>query len=396
MLMYGLITESILIKSSMTFAIDMRPSQEGMGGIAEYTSMVARTCAELAPEHTFVLFFSGLKVTLPSWVLDYKNVITYIHRVPNKITNTALYLYQRPALDSLIKKSIPTPIDVWLLPNLHFISLSRSQKSVMTVHDVSFQRYPEFYSAKQRWWHGAVKPRMLLSQSQHLLAVSQYTKDDMVKEFGIPESKITVTPLGINAAYTQNISSTGKEVQTPGRSIVASTAHDPRKNIAAIVQGYCILRKNNPYMSDVSLHLVGRKGKWVDQLRFVPSAFRSSIHVYHNLSYAALADLTRRASVFVYPSFYEGFGLPLLEAMAAGIPVISSPNSAILETAGDSAYYTDPYNPYAMSRALDVLLSDASLRVALSEKGKQRAAGYTWHTTAEKTLAALERIAATQ
>ncbi|MEK7103575.1 MAG: glycosyltransferase family 1 protein, partial [Patescibacteria group bacterium] len=307
----------------MIFAIDMRPAQEGMGGIAEYTSMVARTCAALAPEHTFVLFFSGSSVRLPLWVHDLANVKVHIHNVPNKLTNIALYLYQRPTLDSLIKKTIATPIDAWLLPNLNFVALSSSQKAVMTMHDVSFARYPEFYSSKQCWWHEAVKPHTLLLRAQHLLAVSEYTKEDMMKEFGIPESKITVTPLGINPAYGVSLPSNGKELQTQGRSIVASTAHDPRKNIASVIQGYCLLRQHYPQTADVLLHLVGRQGKWKKEfLSMLPLVYRSSIHIHHNLTYDQLAALTRDASVFVYPSFYEGFGLPLLEAMAMGTPVI--------------------------------------------------------------------------
>ncbi len=378
----------------MTFAIDMRPAQEGMGGIAEYTSMVAYTCSQLAPEHTFVLFFSGSHVRFPSWVSEAKNVVSYVHRVPNKITNMSLYLSRRPTFDVLIKKIVPTPIDAWLLPNLNFVSLSSFQKVVMTAHDVSFQRYPEFYSRKQRWWHTAVNPHLLFSRAQHLLAVSEYTKEDMIKEFGIPDSKITVTHLGINSAYLSTPISTGKEVQATGRIIVASTSHDPRKNIASVVEGFCLLRERNPHTSDVSLYLVGRQGKWANRFRaMVPAKHSSSIHIHHDLTYDALAMLTRRASVFVYPSFYEGFGLPLLEAMAMGTPVITSPNSAIIETAGDSAYYTDPYNPHAMSRALDVVLSNASLRVSLSKKGKEKAQQYSWKATSEKTLNVLQHVA---
>ena len=218
----------------------------------------------------------------------------------------------------------------------------------------------------------------------------------MMKEFGIPESKITVTPLGINPAYGVSLPSNGKELQTQGRSIVASTAHDPRKNIASVIQGYCLLRQHYPQTADVLLHLVGRQGKWKKEfLSMLPLVYRSSIHIHHNLTYDQLAALTRDASVFVYPSFYEGFGLPLLEAMAMGTPVITSPNSAIIETAGDSAYYTDPYNPYAMAKAFGAVLSNLTLRTSLSQKGKKRVAQYTWDATATKTIEVLQQVAIT-
>lgn len=376
----------------MRFAIDMRSSQDSIGGIPEYTSMVAHYCTQMAREHEFVLFYSGTNVSVPDWVRESKNVQVYVHHMPNKITNSQLYFLGRPCLDRIIKKTIPLPIDAWFLPNLNFVALSPSQRSVITIHDVSFRRYPEFFSPKQRWWHRAVDPQKLLSRAQKVIAVSEHTKSDVMKEFGTPESKISVTHLGIDPIFKLPRDMSAYSLQKRGRTILTYAGGDPRKNLDVVVGGFRLLRDNIPHSADVSLHIIGKKGSWTrDVMHEMPAIYHQDIHFHHGISRLATVELMHGASLFVYPSFYEGFGLPLLEAMSAGVPVITSPNSAMLETADDSAYFTDPYNPHAMMRAMDILLTNNALRTRLQEKGRRRINEYSWENTTSKTLAVLEQ-----
>ncbi|MDP2656373.1 MAG: glycosyltransferase family 1 protein [bacterium] len=380
----------------MKFAIDMRSSQEGIGGIPEYTSMIAYHCAQMAPEHEFFLFYSGRNVYVPEWIKETKNVRVSVHTMPNKFTNARLHFFGRPYLDQVLRKETNTIIDAWFFPNLNFIALSPNQRSVITVHDVSFKRYPEFFSKKQRWWHSVVHPDILLLRSQKIIAVSEHTKSDVIREFKTLESKIEVTQLGFDTSFCLTSQSSSTQIQKYGRAIVTYAGGDMRKNLDVIIHGYRLLRSMSSRFDDVSLHIVGRRGRWIgNSIHGVLKDYESNVHLYDGLSRSETISLMRQASVFVYPSFYEGFGLPLLEAMSAGIPVIASPNSAILETAHNAAFFSDPYNPHAMARSLDMLLSNTALRSRLNENAQRRINEYSWRKTASRTLSVLEQAVRT-
>jgi glycosyltransferase involved in cell wall biosynthesis len=284
--------------------------------------------------------------------------------------------------------------DLLFLPNFNQFSINPKTKLVITVHDLSPIVTPEFYDSRRKLWHIFVNIKKSLHRANHILAVSEFTKGELMRIYGLPDSKITVTHLGVQRnVFHPDLS---KDKMRHVRNIYGLPADfylfigtlEPRKNIPSIIKAFEKLNL------DMDLVIAGRQG-WkyktiLNQIENSPKRRRIKYLGYIEEEHKPY--LLKLAKGLVWPSFYEGFGLPPLEAMAVGTPVITSQVTALPETAGSSAVMVDPYSIPDLSRAMKLVSEDLDLRNDLIHKGLANAKKFDWKSTAEKTLSVLNNL----
>jgi glycosyltransferase involved in cell wall biosynthesis len=247
--------------------------------------------------------------------------------------------------------------------------------SVTVFHDLQHRRHPEFFR-----WFDLPFWRLLLwasaRRSRTLIAVSEATRDDLVHFYPFASKRVRVISHGVDEAFFQ-LDRASVEAQV----LCVSTLH-PHKNIDRLIHAYTRCKRN------YKLVLAGMRGFLADE---VEKLITNDIRITGWIPRDELMDLYARATAFIYPSTFEGFGMPVLEALAAGIPVACSDIPPLREVAGDVALFFDPLDENAIAGALDRITSDQALRKQLAEAGPKRARDFTWQRSAELTLAALTK-----
>jgi glycosyltransferase involved in cell wall biosynthesis len=269
--------------------------------------------------------------------------------------------------------------------------------TVVTVHDLSFVHYPEAFPPLQRLYLRTQVLRSLRA-ARRIIAVSAATKEDVTRLAGLPDARVDVVPNGVDLAFCP---APPAEVEAfrgrrglPPRYILHLGTLEPRKNLVRLVQAFDQVRAAaGAAMADLKLVLAGGKG-W-DYANIFQEVSRLGLEADVVFAgYVADEELPwwyRAAAVFAYPSLMEGFGLPVAEAMACGVPVVTANVSALPEVAGDAALLIDPTSVDQLAGALLAVLGDVELARELSLRGRQRAAGYRWERTAQETAAVYRR-----
>jgi glycosyltransferase involved in cell wall biosynthesis len=259
---------------------------------------------------------------------------------------------------------------------------------VVSILDMTFHLTPERHSLVKRAYFRAMIPQMA-RRSEKVIAISESTKRDLLRLLEIKEEKICVTHLGVDKRFRpvtdeQELTRVREKYNLPAKYILYVGLIEPRKNVEALVDAY----HADSLHTEFDLVLAGNLGWGYAPLlaKVANSRVRNRIRMPGYVADADLPALFSMAAVFVYPSVYEGFGLPVLEAMACGTPVITSKVSSLPEVAGEAAILVDPSDPKALASALQSVLGDEHLGKSLSEKGMQRAGLFTWEKTAQKTL----------
>lgn len=269
--------------------------------------------------------------------------------------------------------------------------------TVVTVHDLSFLRLPEqFPPVKARYLKAAV--RLSTRKATHIVAVSEHTRRDLVELLQLPEDRISVVYSGASPSF-RPLSMPQREAflrtHFGGRPIILHVGTlQPRKNIDVLIRAFAAIRRRAdlPHI----LALVGARGWMYDDLFALVQREGLGEHV-NFVDFVASDRLPlwyNSADLFAYPSAYEGFGLPVLEAMACGVPVITSASSALVELAGDAAITVPPGSQEALELALMRVLGDEALRAQMRAKGLIRASAFSWDRTASNTIAVYERALA--
>lgn len=383
----------------MRIGIDIRCLAEGKRtGVEEYTLALLRELFEYDQENEYILFFNAWRHPAPdfSWVEQYPRVTLKVFHIPNKLLNLSLWYFNFPKLDRLVGGT-----DVFFLPNLNFAAVSKKTKLVVTAHDLSFELFPETFSLKQRVWHYLVNFRSLVRRADRVIAVSESTKGDLVSEYVISPEKVVAIPSGIDSRFKRldrndpELLRVKEKYGLPYRFILYLGTFEPRKNIRSLVLSYDALQKTEiESVQKYDLVLAGTRG-WKYQDLF--SAYQESpnqarIHFPGFIADEDKVALYNLASIFVYPSFYEGFGFPPLEAMACGTPVITSHSSALPEVIGAAGIMVDPYQPDELFRTLQSLLENQNLLTEMQEKGFNQAKKFSWHKTAEATISVFQSL----
>ncbi|MBI4713577.1 glycosyltransferase family 4 protein [Candidatus Uhrbacteria bacterium] len=376
----------------MRVLVDIRHlNQPQQSGVGEYTQQLLHALFEIDKKNEYILFSSGSRRLQPAFETT-KNV-SFVHiNQPNKLLNLRTIFLHHPTINWNVRDSI----DLIFLPNLNITSIPTDIPTVLTIHDLSWNLFPEFYSKKMKLWHKAVRPNELIKTAAHILTPSTSTKQDVINIFQKPEKQISVVPHGIDPLFSPKMEARDHGVRSrlklPKNFALFVGTLEPRKNILGLIEG--IKHYRNKYNDDLSLILVGKWGWKSTQLRH--RLWKKDVSQWiHHIGYIPNEDrpaLYRSASVLTWPSIYEGFGLPVLEAMASGTPVITTSTSSLPELTQDSAILVDPYNPADISEALHGLLGSKPLQQYLKEKGLARAEDFSWLKTAKQTLEIFESL----
>ena len=295
--------------------------------------------------------------------------------------------------------------DLLFVPS-HVLPLNRPRRSVVTVHDLGYLYYPEAHTLAQnvylRWSTG-----FNARAASHVLADSEATRRDLVNRHQIPGDKIrvvypgrdeTLAPIGDPAILADVQARHGL---TESYLLYVGTLH-PRKNLVRLVQAFSLLVQTpasdaHSPIPNLQLVLAGQKGWLYDEIltQIHRLGLTKRVQLAGYVPEADLAALLSGARAFVYPSLYEGFGLPVLEAMACSTPVICSNVSSLPEVAGNAAVQVDPMDVEALAQALYDVLSDDGLRRQLIERGHQQVRRFSWRRCAEGTLQVFDEAAKT-
>ena len=261
---------------------------------------------------------------------------------------------------------------------------------VVTVHDLSFLRYPESHPPERLKWLEEGFPRTL-SHARRIIADSQFTKDELISLLGVPGNRINVVHLGVTANYRPRdkdvLAEKLREFDLAPKGYILSVGTlEPRKNISKLLRAYELLPDS--LKERWPLVIVGLRG-WKDQKitkRMERLARNGSLRVLGYVPDDKLPLIYAGATLFVYPSLYEGFGLPPLEALASGVPVIVSNRASLPEVVGDAGALIDPEDIESLAHVVESLLLDQPKREQITRAGLQQAKRFTWEACAEKTF----------
>lgn len=265
-------------------------------------------------------------------------------------------------------------------------------KLVVTVHDVIFRIFPQYFSPKVRLILSTLLP-LSMHRANIILTISLSSKKEITHYYPFTRNKIISIPIGPGAVVNTPPNTSEIAIYTRKKDfILAVGTIQPRKNIARLIDAYTLLRRRSS--TAARLIIVG-KADW-QHSKIYEKAMRSPYHddiVFTGyLDDTMLAALYRQCSVFVYPSLYEGFGLPVVEAMACGAPVITSNVSSLPEVAGSAALLVNPYSVSDLADAIEQVLSDPNLQDKLRSEGVKQASKFSWSRTARETLQVYEKI----
>jgi glycosyltransferase involved in cell wall biosynthesis len=278
--------------------------------------------------------------------------------------------------------------DLTIFPNFDTWPTVKSRLRATVIHDLTYLYFPELVEEKNLAHLRRVVPRSI-KRSDFIITVSQSVKQELIKEFGIDPHRCIVTSIPPEPAYSKpNNNEIHTKYQIPTKKFIFFIGNrEPRKNLATLVEAYCQLP--DTIKSEYSLILAGGKGwKSEKSQQAIDDAKNAGEHVVH-VGYIDQADspaFFQKASLFVMPSLYEGFGMPVLEAMSANTPVVASDIPVLRETGGDAALYAAPDSPSDFRDKMLSILSDASLTKELNRKASLQLKKITWKDNAERVI----------
>jgi glycosyltransferase involved in cell wall biosynthesis len=379
----------------MRIGIDGRYIQDHFPGIGRYTYNLIEGLARVAPAETFlVLTNPALRNTRYDVVAlaRHLNVTLVPLDVPtfSAAEQTRLpWIVRRLRLDVLHS---PYYIKPYLLPC----------PSVVSLYDLIAARYPQYLPSSWARLAFAVTTRLAITTARRLLTLSEASRRDLVELYGVPPGRVAVTPLAADERYRPSaeaatLEAVRRKYVLPECFVLYLGSNKPHKNLVRLVEAWAKVQITVADCQIANRQLV-IAGHWDPrypqaQQRVAELGLEDGVRFLGDVSEADLPALYNLATVFAFPSLYEGFGLPPLEAMACGTPVVCANTSSLPEVVGDAALLFDPLDVPAMAAAIAQALSDADLRAALRARGLARARLFSWEHTARETLATYREAA---
>jgi len=359
--------------------INTIPVQLSLTGVGHYVNQLVRhfNLMDAGNEYTYFYGFYTKHFFGPSHG---------IHRVRNQLTKAR---WRRRSIRQALfffSALLQSQFDLYFEPNFIPVRI-KARKIVTTVHDFSFRLFPDAHP-KDRIQYFEKNFSKNIRRSDRIITDSLYTKNEAVEFLGVPGEMVTPIHLGVDHGVFKRyakeaLETCRRELGLPDKFFLFVGTREPRKNLDRLVRAYSELPE--PLQREFSLVLVGPRG-WGEGDSSARDKLGKRVMVLDYVETQKLALIYNLARVFAYPSLYEGFGLPPLEAMACGCPVVASRAASLPEVCGDAAYYVDPMDVHSIAEGLYKVLVDDELRRSLTEKGGERAKLFTWERTAQQTL----------
>ncbi len=303
-------------------------------------------------------------------------------------------------------------LDVFFSPT-HYLPLFTGAPPVIAILDVSYLYFPELFKKKDlnqlKFWGG-----YSIRKAKKIITISNSSKNDIIKAYGVPGDKVEVVYPGIKImdlrSKTEDLRTIQKEYGIKGPYILFVGTLQPRKNIARLIEAFSRINTNDYSESkqinndsdklgqnirkNLNLVVVGKRGWQYEEILDAPKKYgvEASVKFLENVTDEELPSLYKNALCFVLPSLYEGFGLPILEAMQYGCPVLTSNVSSLPEAGGDAALYFNPEDTEDITKNLKLITQNSKLREGLVKKGYEQVKKFSWEKSAAKTLGVLETL----
>lgn len=375
----------------MRIAIDYTPAIRQAAGIGQYVRCLVDAMLAQDDINSYALLASG-RPTRTRPFPSAKNVHVRSIFIPDRYLNILWYRWRLP----LYATYFSGQVDLYHGLDFALPPLRGKLRKVVTVHDLTFLEHPEYAVPSLAAYLNKVVPEAIAA-ADVVAAVSQTTRHALIKHLGTPPEKITIIPNGVGAQF--------RRITDP--VILAATRHkfglhhplvlgvgtlEPRKNHLGLIKAFSQAQKKK--QGPAMLALAGGKGWLYEETQQLVADLRleKKVRFLGHVSDLELITLYSMADVFAFPSFSEGFGIPPLEAMACGTPVITSNLSSLPEIVGDAALLIDPYDVSALGHAITRLIENAQLREELRQKGYQQAQRYTWSAAASKMLSVYQKL----
>lgn len=377
----------------MQITIDYTPAVHQRAGIGRYTRGLVAALARLNVSHHIRLMILGRKGAY------------YIpERLPPNFSLRWIPLSDRWATVLWYRLRLPLPVD-WLAGHcdlFHGPSFTLPPcraRALVTVHDLSYLRYAQgAHPALLAWLTAAV--RRSVRRAYHVLADSHHTRRDLIELLGVPAARITVVGAGVDDRFRpiedpQEQNRVRARYRLPERFVLGVSTLEPRKNFTGLIAAFEQLAARPLPGAPLHLVIAGDKGWLYDDIfaAAATSLARERIHFIGFVRDDDLPALYSLAEVFAFPSHYEGFGIPVLEAMACGTPVVCANNSSLPEVAGDAALMIEATDIEGLAQAMQRLITDADLRQELRRRGLTQAGKFTWEAAAQRLLGVYDRLA---
>ncbi|MDG1176398.1 MAG: glycosyltransferase family 1 protein [Flavobacteriales bacterium] len=347
-------------------------------GFGWFTHEVVKRIVQNNPEHEFYFFFDR----------KYDSKFIYGDNVTPIVINPPArhpflyYLWFEFGVKKALRKH---NIDVFLSPD-GYLSLGSDVKQIPVIHDLSFVHYPEDLPFLNEKYVNHYFPKFAKKASK-IITVSEYSKSDIEKSFGISEDEITVAHNGIGDFFQPILEEKKEETRskfTNGKEyFLFVSALQPRKNVTKLFEAFDQFKKETK--SDVKLLMVGEKYWWNKEIKQVFDAmtYQSEVIFTGHIQAEDLKNVYGAGLALTYVSYFEGFGIPLVEAMKCELPIISSDKTSLPEVGGEAAIYVNPFSTEDIKNGMLRIFKDQSLREELIENGKSRAQLFSWDKTAK-------------
>lgn len=367
-------------QQKMRIGFDAKRAAQNRTGLGNYSRFIIRILSQLNPESQYHLYIpkssntpflvdiptlSSLYLHFPkSWIWQRLSSLWRVWRVSEDIAKDHIDIYHG------LSNELPAGL------------AKRGIKSVVTIHDVIFRHYPQYYNRADRMIYD-YKFKRACHNADHIIAVSNFTKQEIIRFYGIDSEKISVVYQGCDPAFATKVDNAKKhEVAAkyglPDKYLLYVGSIEERKNLLLVVKALHLINEN------IKLVAVGKKTAYMDKIRqYVrycgKEGMEDDIIFLHNVPFADLPAIYQLATTFVYPSRIEGFGIPMLEAISAGIPAIGCKGSCLEEAGGPGSIYVSPDNEEEMAVAITKTFHDERLREKMKSMGEVYARRFSDH-----------------
>jgi len=376
----------------MRIGIDYTAAARQRAGIGRYTRELVSALLALDrgadSPHQYAIFAATGGLRSETWNLE-SHPHVRVRTIP--LTDDWLArLWHRLRLPIPIE-IVTGPLDLFYSPDFVLPPTRRITRTLLTVHDLSFLHYPEAFVPALRRYLERFVPRSI-ARADLVLADSAYTRSDIVSILGVSSEKVQVLYSGVPAGFWPEPES-GEREWLQARYDIGAQPYvlsvgtlQPRKNYVRLIRAFANLKSQTLGPETPQLVIAGGRGWLYEDIFAEAEKHGQSVRILGFVDEVDLPALYRNAALFVFPSLYEGFGLPVLEAMSCGVPVVCSNASSLPEVAGDAAWLVDPFDIKGLAGAMGHVLEDADLRRAMVVRGMAQAARFTWEQAARQLL----------